>query len=61
MVKRQQMQWSAHGAHNILQTRTAVLNNELHQHFERWFPDFKMKSQSSTDLNFKKPAIFVSR
>jgi len=38
MVKKQQMQWTPKGAHYILQTRTAVLNNDLHKHFERWFP-----------------------
>ncbi len=39
MVKKQQMQWSRQGAHCILQTRTAVLNGELRDHFEEWYPD----------------------
>ncbi len=29
MAKKQQMQWSRKGVHYLLQTRTAVLNNEL--------------------------------
>ncbi|MEO8402550.1 MAG: hypothetical protein ABI597_12290, partial [Gammaproteobacteria bacterium] len=31
------------GAHYLLQTRTAVLNDELHEHFSRWFPGFNIK------------------
>ena len=38
MVKKQQMQWTHEGAHYILQTRTAVLNNDLKKHFKRWYP-----------------------
>lgn len=57
MVKKQQMQWSDRGAHNLLQTRTAVLNNELHAHFERWFPGFSMKSQVQTATSPKKLAL----
>ncbi len=37
-VKKQQMQWSTLGAHLLLQTRTAVLNDDLQSHFERWYP-----------------------
>jgi hypothetical protein len=29
IVKKQQMQWSLHGAHRMLQVRTAVLNGDL--------------------------------
>ena len=29
MVKKQQMQWSLHGAHRMLQVRAAVLNGDL--------------------------------
>jgi hypothetical protein len=35
MVKKQQMQWTQQGAHYLLQTRTAVLNDELYEHVER--------------------------
>ncbi|WP_292991881.1 ISKra4 family transposase [Nitrosomonas sp.] len=44
MVKKQQMQWTHEGAHYMLQTRTAVLNNDLHLHFERWYPELKIVS-----------------
>ncbi|EFO3029251.1 ISKra4 family transposase, partial [Escherichia coli] len=36
MAKKQQMQWSRKGAHYLLQTRTAVLNNELQDKFASW-------------------------
>ena len=39
MVKKQQMQWSRQGAHCLLQTRTALLNGELRDHFEEWYPE----------------------
>jgi len=35
MVKKQQMQWSHIGAHYLLQARTATLNGDLSDHFER--------------------------
>ncbi len=50
MVKKQQMQWACAGAHYMLQTRTAVLNNDLHRHFERWYPGLKIEK------NAEKPA-----
>jgi hypothetical protein len=40
MAKKQQMQWTDWGAHFMLQTRTAVLNNDLINDFERWYPGF---------------------
>ncbi len=43
MVKKQPMQWTHQGAHYLLQTRTAVLNGELKDHFERWYPGFKIE------------------
>lgn len=46
MVKKQQMQWSRKGAHYLLQTRTAVLNNELQDRFSVWYPGFTMDEQS---------------
>jgi len=46
MVKKQQMQWTHEGAHYLLQTRTAVLNNELHDHFERWHPGLKIEKKA---------------
>ena len=46
MAKKQQMQWTYEGAHYLLQTRTAVLNDELHEHFERWFPGFGINNHA---------------
>ncbi len=37
-VKKQQMKWSPRGAHLVLQMRTRVLNDELRQTFQRWYP-----------------------
>jgi Plasmid pRiA4b ORF-3-like protein len=37
-VKKQQMRWSPRGAHLVLQMRTRVLNDELQQTFQRWYP-----------------------
>jgi hypothetical protein len=37
-VKKQQMAWMHKNAHLLLQVRTAVLNEELRTHFERWYP-----------------------
>jgi hypothetical protein len=39
-VKKQQMRWSPQGAHHLVQVRTAVLNDELAEHFKRWHPGF---------------------
>jgi hypothetical protein len=50
MVKKQQMQWSPEGAHYLLQTRTAVLNGELRNHFEEWFPAMKPQRESVREL-----------
>ena len=49
MVKKQQMQWSPEGAHNLLQTRTATLNGELSQYFERWYPGFSVANDENHD------------
>lgn len=46
MAKKQQMQWSRKGAHYLLQTRTAALNNELQDKFACWYPGFSMNGQS---------------
>jgi hypothetical protein len=53
MVKKQQMQWSRRGAHSLLQTRTAVLNGELRDHFEAWYPEMLVgtnDAESSTPV-----------
>jgi hypothetical protein len=41
MAKKQQMQWTPRGAHLLLQVRTKVLNEELDQTFQRWYPGFR--------------------
>jgi hypothetical protein len=46
MAKKQQMQWSRKGAHYLLQTRTAVLNNELQDKFACWYTGFSIGEQS---------------
>lgn len=51
MVKKQQMQWTPRGAHLLLQARTQVLNDELDQTFQRWYPNFR-----KTDASLKKAA-----
>jgi DNA-directed RNA polymerase subunit RPC12/RpoP len=40
-VKKQQMRWSPRGAPLLLQMRTRVLNHELRQTFQRWYPRMK--------------------
>jgi Uncharacterised protein family (UPF0236) len=39
-VKKQQMSWSRRGAHLLLQVRTRVLNEELREKFDYWYPGF---------------------
>ena len=38
------MQWSPKGAHFLLQMRTRVLNGELEQMFQKWYPGFRVES-----------------
>ena len=38
MVKQQQMRWTQHGAHLLLQVRTQALNDDLRATFGRWYP-----------------------
>jgi hypothetical protein len=40
MSKSQQMRWSPHSAHLLLQVRTRVLDGRLRQDFARWYPGF---------------------
>ena len=46
--KRQSMRWTPRGAHQLLQTRTRVLNNDLDQVIRRCYPAFR-RSQA-TDI-----------
>jgi hypothetical protein len=57
MVKKQQMQWTQEGAHYMLQTRTAVLNNDLQDDFSRWYPGICIShSKKNEVLKMKKAA-----
>lgn len=38
------MRWSQRGAHLLLQVRTHVLNNELRERFQRWYPGMEAES-----------------
>jgi hypothetical protein len=49
MVKKQQMRWTARGAHLLLQVRTQVLNDDFRQTFERWYPGLKIAIESPQD------------
>jgi hypothetical protein len=51
MVKKQQMRWSEAGAHNLLQVRTKVLNDQLRETFVRWYPG--MQTEQETDIEKK--------
>ena len=57
MVKKQQMQWTAAGAHYLLQTRVAVLNNELYGDFSRWYPGFHMNTEEAQTLKMSKVKV----
>ncbi len=56
MAKKQQMQWTHEGAHYLLQTRTAVLNDELNDHFERWYPGLKIGDKAER----REPAMKIA-
>ncbi len=50
MVKKQQMQWTPTGAHYLIQTRTEVLNNDLHKHFAKWYPRYDFGQQEQEKI-----------
>ena len=57
MVKKQQMRWSAEGAHHLLQTRTTALNGDLRERFERWYPALSGETNdSNTNASVKMAA-----
>ena len=45
--KRQQMRWSKHGAHQMLQIRTRTLDGTLRKKFEAWYPGMKQTSETA--------------
>ena len=46
-VKKQQMRWTKVGAHNLLQVRTQVLNDDFYQLFCKWYPGMVEPAVSS--------------
>jgi len=46
MVKKQQMRWAPKSAHLLLQVRAKVLNNDLAEVFQRWYPAFVVPTDS---------------
>ena len=42
--KKQQMRWTKRGAHLLLRTRTAVLNDDLEDTFRQWYPSFRAEA-----------------
>src|SRR5260370_10844749 len=51
MVKKQQMRWTESGAHNLLQVRTKVLNDQLRETFVHSHP--AMPIQQATEIEKK--------
>lgn len=48
-AKRQQMQWTKKGAHLLLQMRTRVLDNQLEETFQKWYPGFRQGETRSVE------------
>jgi|GEM_PF-107841 len=46
-VKKQQQRWTKKGVHLLLQVRTKVLNDELGETFQRWYPGLKLQTKTS--------------
>jgi len=40
-VKKQQMRWTAEGAHLLLRVQTRELNGDLKETFRHWYPQFR--------------------
>ena len=59
MVKKQQMRWTEPGAHNLLQVRTKVLNDQLRETFVRWYPE--MQTEQETQIQKKVHHIDIKR
>lgn len=50
MVKKQQMRWSPRGAHLLLQVRTRVLNDDLADDYQRWYPGFTHTTEAALSV-----------
>ncbi len=48
--KKQQMQWSKEGSHLLLQVRSMVLNDELKDCYEKWYPDSNFDNKLEESL-----------
>ena len=61
LYQKQQMQWTHQGTHYLLRTRAAVVNNELNDHFERWYPGFQIgdSSEGVDEEARERPYFFV--
>jgi hypothetical protein len=46
-VKKQQMRWTPHGAHLLLQIRVQALNDDLHAAFEHWYPALRRQQHEN--------------
>jgi len=51
MLKKQQMQWSLHGAYTLMQVRTAALNGERHDRLKAPF-----RQPERTCLRYSNPS-----
>ena len=57
MVKKQQMQWTPKGTHYLLQARTAALNGDLSENFERWYPGLKISEAAKNTQQWLEKAV----
>jgi hypothetical protein len=48
-VKKQQMRWSESDAHNLLQVRTKVLDDQLRETFVRWYPGMQTQQENGIE------------
>jgi len=55
-VKKQQMAWADQNAHDLLQVRTTVFNEQLLDHFEHWYPSMAANELSSAKA--AQPAVW---
>jgi hypothetical protein len=60
MVKKQQMRWSESGAHNLLQVRTKVLNDQLWETFVRWYPGMQTEQETQIEEGRVGPGLKCS-
>ena len=58
LVKKQQMRWCPKGAHLLLQVRTKVLNEELREKFNHWYPGFE-KTEEAAKMAAELPQFFA--